>query len=732
MLHELHLKNFKRHRDTLLQFPQGLTCLVGGNGAGKSTILRAIVFCLYGPGAAGKREHLGTWGTGDQPECDLTLTLPIHGKVVVTRSLTKATVTQGEAILASGHTPVSKFVEDALGMTATVFKLLLYSRQGDAQALLKMGPAGLQKHLETIARVDILDRVLEALSADAQADKKALSVLGEPPELDVLEATVARIESELADKCKEEAQLAEVIKETAAEESALQSKAAQLAAQTTELGHLRRKRQDIADALNKAQQELDALPTLQGIEDLDAAIAQQAELRQAHTQVATDLSAAYAKANRLTTSVEALEKATQRLSFLHSQEAGVKAWRVLTEAEQAAKEALALAKAEWRRLGDASKIVDICQTCGRPFGTTDEERAHYQEMVRSQEAELKAAKETHDMRLKALTAAEDKTRALRGTLSLSAQELSAFDILVSQAEELAGRYTTEIDALVDEVGGKQQGSVAEARSYLSSVVRELEGKKEKLADESDLLETLIRKATQTQGRRSHLLEMQAAYTANLEELKLRIADFGFDLEETAKEVGRALADTTAQLQAHRLAHVQVVAEIKLCQSQVTLASKDLQAAKDTVAKTHQLEQDLSTRQTLINYLRTNRAKFLEDTWTTVTQCADSLLGAVTEGGMGGLTRTDSGEFTVDEEAAGVPLDELAGSRQSIVGLCLRIALAQVFHGEQGFLLLDEVTADCSDENAARVAGMLQAVGTQTLMVTHRQGDAVNADNIIAL
>jgi energy-coupling factor transporter ATP-binding protein EcfA2 len=56
----------------------------------------------------------------------------------------------------------------------------------------------------------------------------------------------------------------------------------------------------------------------------------------------------------------------------------------------------------------------------------------------------------------------------------------------------------------------------------------------------------------------------------------------------------------------------------------------------------------------------------------------------------------------------------------------------LFYGTGGFTLLDEVTADCSEYNAARVAGMLKGLQTQVIMVTHRQSDAMNANNSIFL
>lgn len=100
--------------------------------------------------------------------------------------------------------------------------------------------------------------------------------------------------------------------------------------------------------------------------------------------------------------------------------------------------------------------------------------------------------------------------------------------------------------------------------------------------------------------------------------------------------------------------------------------------------------------------------------------------------MTSLSRSDSGDFTIVENDQLVPIEELSGARKSIVGLCLRLSLAHLFYGTGGFVLLDEVTADCSEGNAARIAGMLRGLQSQVIMVTHRQGDAVNANHSILL
>ena len=48
MIKKVELENWKSHHETSLEFEEGVNALIGTMGSGKSSVLEAIVFGLFG------------------------------------------------------------------------------------------------------------------------------------------------------------------------------------------------------------------------------------------------------------------------------------------------------------------------------------------------------------------------------------------------------------------------------------------------------------------------------------------------------------------------------------------------------------------------------------------------------------------------------------------------------------------------------------------------------------
>src|SRR5258707_13954951 len=93
-LNSLKLTNFRQHVRTELNFGTGLTGIIGPNGSGKTTVLEAIAWALYGnPAIRGTRDSIRFIGAGPRAPVEVELDFDLAGhRYRVTRGLTTAAV----------------------------------------------------------------------------------------------------------------------------------------------------------------------------------------------------------------------------------------------------------------------------------------------------------------------------------------------------------------------------------------------------------------------------------------------------------------------------------------------------------------------------------------------------------------------------------------------------------------------------------------------------------------
>ena len=74
ILDRLELSNFKRFRHEEICFKDGITGILGNNGTGKSSIVQAIFFALYGVQATGiAADFIVSSFAGPREKCEVRL-----------------------------------------------------------------------------------------------------------------------------------------------------------------------------------------------------------------------------------------------------------------------------------------------------------------------------------------------------------------------------------------------------------------------------------------------------------------------------------------------------------------------------------------------------------------------------------------------------------------------------------------------------------------------------------
>ena len=124
-LNRLKLTNFRLHTDTLIEFESGLTGIIGPNGSGKTTILEAIAWALYGmPAVRGKRQDIRSLSASGRAGVKVELDFELGGhrhRVVRTLSGAELYIDGASTPIANSTTAVTDLVRRRMGMTQQEF-----------------------------------------------------------------------------------------------------------------------------------------------------------------------------------------------------------------------------------------------------------------------------------------------------------------------------------------------------------------------------------------------------------------------------------------------------------------------------------------------------------------------------------------------------------------------------------------------------------------------------------
>ncbi len=147
----LKLKNFRQHADSEIFFQNGVTAVVGDNGTGKSTLLEAISWAIYGTDAVRNTKDTIIWNkaakyanSGEKAKVRVELVFSLENETYkVVRELVKAELYHGssQTPIAISQGEVTKKLISILGMTRQEFFNTYFTGQKELNFLANMPPA---------------------------------------------------------------------------------------------------------------------------------------------------------------------------------------------------------------------------------------------------------------------------------------------------------------------------------------------------------------------------------------------------------------------------------------------------------------------------------------------------------------------------------------------------------------------------------------------------------------
>lgn len=168
----LHLKNWCQHEDLEVEFSTGLVGIVGKNGAGKSNVIRGLVFALTGY-VTGKKDDYVRYGTSagstsvdfveDSTQTVYRIVRNVHNSGI---ELYRQTGSEFE-LVSDKATHVREILSDLVPLSPDVAQQIFAVPQEDMVSLLRETPS---------KRAEILQRVFD-LQFFARVRQKLLNVL---------------------------------------------------------------------------------------------------------------------------------------------------------------------------------------------------------------------------------------------------------------------------------------------------------------------------------------------------------------------------------------------------------------------------------------------------------------------------------------------------------------------------------------------------------------------------
>ncbi len=165
MINEVEMTNWKTHGKTTLSFAKGTNIIIGHMGAGKSSVVDAISFGLYGTSSAIKSRRIGVEELiRNRPDQKSSSSIRIcfssgSDAYVVEREITlngpgKATLQKNGVYMQSQPKRVTEEVEKVLKMDYDLFSRAVYSEQNRLDYFLELNPGERKRIIDNMLGLD--------------------------------------------------------------------------------------------------------------------------------------------------------------------------------------------------------------------------------------------------------------------------------------------------------------------------------------------------------------------------------------------------------------------------------------------------------------------------------------------------------------------------------------------------------------------------------------------------
>jgi len=765
----LNLKNYRKYADEAIDFPDGLIGIVGPNGVGKSTILEAIAWVLYGnPAARTTKEQIKRQGTNLADYCEVELEIQKDESLSkIVRQMKGANFSSDAAVytdkklMARGTHATTEYITEFLGLDREAFFTSFFAKQKELNTLSDLRPAERKNLIIKMLGIDLVDLAIQQIRQDVRDLIARTEILRTTlKDITALESTLTEkgieaknLHKELKLKEKQEKELAQARdeakirfqKEEEKKENYLQLvqeysiAKSRLSSSTKNLEDIKADHDNLLKLKPLASQlEIETCK----LEEVKKECQRLSELKSGILLLEEKINQRQKLRIKLEQEKKDEEKLKEQLSLLPETKKELKKWekeiknkkedyeksQLLASKEQSEINRL---KEEEEKLKEQGKNIEAlgpqskCPTCSRPLGEDyNKINAHFnqelsrvkQEWDQKKDCLKKIQKDIEEDKeiLANLEKERDNTKAKLDKLHIAENEL-----------EMRKKTANQIEEELSQLDGQIEKN--ETEPYDKNHHLKLEKQLEQLSKSRDELIKI-----QTNLERLPQIEKNIARSDNeINKLHVGLAK----IEEEGKKLAYSqdkYEDIKKNFEDTSQTYGDIRLELKDTQHTLNLSNLEIDKIKKEISEDKEKQKQIKELTEKQQHLdKTNivlsefRKHLIGRIRPLLSQKASNFLTQITDDKYSSMELDEDYDIYIYDQGDRFLIDRFSGGEKDLANLCLRLAVSQLITESRGesteFVVLDEIFGSQDDERKNSILKALSKLNNQfrqILLITH--------------
>jgi len=769
----LKLNNFKQYRETTINFSEGLTGLIGKNGAGKSSIFEAITLAFYGRFETNK-ETIKNDKASSKDILKVELVFEDRGKTykVIRELKGKNLKAEAEFFIddiskAVGAKEVNKEILKILKIDYSNFKNSFFASQKEVTSLINLSSKDKETSIRKMLGLEKLDKLDDTIKEKLKELNKEIKIkeenllteteiselLKEKDELQKnLEIKNSKAESELEklnlfkeeyERLKEELKKSEILKkeydsvnknidvvigkieETKLNILSVEEEIKDLAKKYEEMRNLEPQKENYIKTNKQYEEQLKIKSDFQ----------KKIELEKTLKKLNENLIEYNTKNDELKISIDKLKGYDQKLeSHTELLKSKNDTRKSILKNSQLIKDFISKINGEIEKSSKRLKRIEEigrqsnCPECERPLEN------HYDKLTEKYKSEIDQNKKEIELKQNDLGGIEKELESLEDSIEVIKKEIHQFESEIKRGEELK-KNSDELDKKIT----KLNKEITETENDLKSLadvkfdetkLEEFENLRNELKPHFEKYNDYKSKTENLPKKKNDLTELNNKlkdFDESLLKLKTDLSNIIFN-EENYEQLKQKREESENTFNVLKENLHQIKSELIFIKNKIDEIGKELEKDNKERNKINDLKRKSNLMERLKSFVSEFKSRITSQELPAISNEASRLFASITKGRYQNLRIDSSFNFLVNREDKEVELLTLSGGEKDLASLCLRVAISKRISAlagrtNMGFLALDEVFGSQDEDRREELLNALGKISNefkQIFVVSHNQ------------